>query len=397
MPADFAAYQQVAKEVWTPDALQSQLVSETPTLAALGATDEYNVGAVAKTPVYLQRGTGVRMIGDNEDSTATAGKAGVDKASWNYKHFTAQVKVYHTADVATANKKVAVVSAVQTEMEDGIDQVAEAATRQLWDAGTGYFSGVASGTQSSVNTINLDARGIEWLNMGIIRVGHVVDIGTTSNGQAIAQARTITAVGASSITISGATVTVTGGTHFIAFENSVDGSGNSRELTAFEQICGSGALGGLTHPRWVGANLDISTTSVLLSHVGSAQTKIQRGGGKRGDLLIGGPEQRDNLYQQLQIAERFTGDNGVKYGEVEGTAFGSLGTYVVDARAPLRKLFVLTGKDLFFVGAQTKPQWMNPDQPLTYLGKASVEGTLVYDINLVTTRRNAQAGFNALT
>lgn len=395
MPADFAAYVNVAKEVWTPDALQSQLVSETPTLGALGATDEYNVGAVAKTPVYLNRGTGVRMIGDNEDATATAGSAGTNKAQWNYKHFTAQVKVLHTADVATANKKIAVVNAVQQEMEDGVGQLSEAVTRQLWDNGTGFVSGVVSA--GPVNTLTLDARGIEWLNMGLIRVGHQIDIGIVSNGQSIAAGRNITAVGATSITFDGAAVTVVAGTHFIAFANSVDTSGVSREITSFEQICGGGALGGLTHVRWVGANLDTTTTSILLANISSAQTKIQRGGAKRGDLLLGGPEQRDALYQQLQIQERFTGDKSVTYGEVEGLGLGSLGTYVMDARAPLRKLFVLTGKELFFVGAQTKPAWMNPDQPLTYLGKASVEGTLVYDINLATTRRNGQAGFNALT
>lgn len=399
MPADFAAYVNVAREVWTPDALMSQLIEETPTLGALGVTDKYNVGALAKTPVKTGHGAGFRAVGDNEDASNPATSAGIKQAQWNYKHFGVDVKVLHQADVATSNQKVAVVSAVTSEVEDATQQMAQQIERMLFSPGDGFISGVTTGNST---TVTLDTvRGPIAIANGWLYEGAVIDVGTVGASDVISGAgtpRTITSISGNTVVVSGAALNVTGGTHFVSWAGSVIGATN-REMTSLPQIIDQTAILGTVNPatvsKWKGSFADSTVTSLLLANVTNSRTKIRRSSGETPDLFICGPEQAEALYNQLQLQVRFDQDK-VDFGAVKGVSF--MGQALVeDPRCPVSQFYALTSKYIFFVGAQAKPSWLNPREPLVWLGGWSLQGKLVYDINLATSKRNAQGGYLTLT
>lgn len=137
------------------------------------------------------------------------------------------------------------VDALESEMEIQNDAMRDV-NRQLHGTSNGVMA--TCGTTSSSTTVQLLASNTNATKMRHFYVGRYVDIGTVADPDAVAGSRQITAVDTANltITISGAAVSTTSGTHFVFNANSGGASDNSgaqddgqSELTGLQTIAGS--------------------------------------------------------------------------------------------------------------------------------------------------------------
>lgn len=152
------------------------------------------------------------------------------------------------------------VNALDSEMSIKNDAIRDV-NRQLYGTSNGVMA--TCGTTAASTTVQLLAASTSAAQMRHFYVGRRVDIGTVASPQTIAADRQITAVDATNktITISGAAVSTTSGTHFVFNSNSGGASDNSgtqddgqSEMTGLQTIMSTTAvlhtLNPSTEPIW---------------------------------------------------------------------------------------------------------------------------------------------------
>lgn len=174
------------------------------------------------------------------------------------------------------------VDALESEMNIQNDAMRDV-NRQIHGTSNGKMA--TCGTTSSSTTVQL-ATTTTATQMRHLYVGRYVDIGTVADPDAVAGSRQITAVNTSSktITISGAAVSTTSGTHFIFNANSGGASDNSgaqddgqSEMTGLQTIVDDTAV---LH------TLDPSTTTIWKAQVDDNSGTLRPFSETKLDLMI---------------------------------------------------------------------------------------------------------------
>src|SRR5690606_6888949 len=122
-----------------------------------------------------------------------------------------------------------------------------------------------------------------------LEIGMVVDIGTVAAPTTVASARTITAVNTStpSITISGASVSTTSGTHFV-FRSGAGGVGVETHGLQ-EIVASSGTLFNIdpaSHPEWVSYVKDANSGPINDTLLEETMDEIDLASGEEIDLWL---------------------------------------------------------------------------------------------------------------
>jgi hypothetical protein len=238
-----------------------------------------------------------------------------------------------------------------------------------------------------------------------------VDIGTTANEIAVADAVTVVSVSESISApsfVASASVTETAN-DFVSIANARTGT-TSFETNGLRTIAGSttSAVGGLDPDTageefWKPAAVDTTTTLVSLDLLLTLQRSVFQKTGSFPTFITTSPKQAANLYAQFQNQVRFGGDKETAAGAAHSFTWNGL-TIEVDPDIPDRELYMLNLADFFIVtdGQFGKPTWMSDIEGSGgrfrwVQGNTKVTDAVVYPNNLAIKRRNGLAAAIGLT
>lgn len=344
------------------------------------------VGLRAYLPVHVKRSTG---IGSRAElgTLPTAGAQGYTRQVVPLRFHYGRIQVSGPIIKAMAKDRGAFVQAVKSET-DGIKQdLMRDVNRQIWGQSNGVIA--TCGTTNTSNTVQLAATTTATeLRQAYADGGMIVDIGTVASPTAVASARTVTAVDLANktITIDGATVSTTNGTHFIFRSGNggaSDGSGNpggqdgQHELTGLRTIVfDSGTLYGInpsTYPVWkaqrytnpAGAGTNRNVAENL---VNTAIQDTEIAGGSDIDLLVSSAgvsravaALMTSMRRNIDNVELKAGYSGIRWSIAgEGGANKKPTALVWDRDCPENRLFGLSTENLVeFIGSDW--DWMDDD------------------------------------
>jgi len=338
MPATMTTVSALLKELYE-GSLRLQLNDEMTMLKRVqrtseGVTSEVG-GRYVTFPIHTGRNQGIGARNENE-TLPTSGNQSTLAARVSLKYLYGSVRLTgQTFELAKTNQQ-AFMSAVDLELQGLKRDLAVDLNRQVYSDGTGQ---VALITATNAATVTPTIKFNTWLQSGM-----VVDVfdptGVTSRGTA----RTVTAISATTVTLSGANMSVTANDIIVR-----TGSVN-REITGLASIVkSSGALYNVTDSVWT-ANVDSNSgvnralsEGLMINMVDTIRT---RGGSVSAIFTNLGVRRAyfNLLSQQRRITntQEFTGGfKGLAFTTDQGDV-----PVVVDTLAPPNTLYFLHEKDI---------------------------------------------------
>ena len=302
------------------------------------------------------------------------------------------------------------VDALESEMGIKNDSMRDI-NRQLYGTSNGVMA--TCGTTTTSTTITLAAT-TTAAQMRHFYVGRSVDIGTVATPTTVATNRQITAVDTvnKTITISGATVSTTSGTHFIFNYNSGGASNNSgaqddgqSECTGLQTIVSNTAtLHTLTvaaQPIWKAKVYSNSGTNRPLSDtaIDYALLDITSDAGESPDMMVSnlgvyvaGKQVMSAYLRNLDTLEMKGGFTGIKWSTpgISGTGARDVAWYC-DFDAPANQLYLLNSAKLVSHQIAEGWQWMDDDGAILSRvpDQLAFEATLYTSLELACVQRNA--------
>lgn len=324
-PADIAAVQDVLKEVWVTDTLESQLYEDTIILDWVEDITDYtdSDGLKASVPLRTGRTAGIsaRAVGQ---ALGVAGHQVVDKASYNYTNQYLQVKINGPVVARMKTNRQSCVREIDFEVKNGLADLKRDWVRQLYGDGSAVIAGSLPGGASST-TVLLGADNYYAIERGFLHVGMPVDIGTAANPTLDTGGNVITDIvdspTAPAIVVTSATAT-TAGSGVSRYGNRTSGS-VSNELNGFANLFDDDTTLGDINPasaaHWKGVKVGNSGTPRPLS-IDLAMTLIRRlrQKGSYPDTAVCDLYQEQQYYNLLQPQVRFAGEGALKAGNTDG-------------------------------------------------------------------------------
>ncbi len=349
--ADILAVETILKEVWVSDTLESQLYEDTWLLDQIEDVTEYtdSNGLKAAVPLRTGRtgGIGARGIGQK---LPAADHQRVGKASYVYTNQYLTIKVEGPVVARMKSNRTSVVREIDFEIKNGIEDLQQDWSRQLYGDGTAAITlaGLPGGVSST--TVLLGAANYFAIERGLLYQGQSVDIGTVANptldtgGNRIASV--VDSKTAPAIVLENATAT-TAGSHVSLYgnrtanvSNELNGFGNM-----FSETATLGELNPATNPFWKGVNEANAGTPRALS-VDLLMTLIRRlrQKGKYPDKAVSDLVQEQKYYQLLQGQVRFAGDGNLAAGDSQGLGIARIKSgFMGDADCPPGVVFMWHG------------------------------------------------------
>lgn len=405
--ATWAAYNDAMKDVWTDDALVSQLLEENDGVGSflkkIEMTDKHTIGNEARVPLKRARNGGFSVTGTSGSSALNAaGNVNVDRAVYGLVFNYQRVKIEHAAIVTTGTKPQAVASVIDTEMTGAVEEARRQITRQVFGDQTALIA--KCGTTNSSSTVVLDvSEGYAALLRQYLHPTLTVDIGTTSSEDSIVAGTTISAVAESdsapTITI-GSSVSTTS-SNYVSIANARSGS-TSLEMNGLQNIIGTGTLGGVTGGNdWQAAGVDSSTTDLTLDSLLALQEKVQMKTGAFDLDVLMSFKQKRRFYELFQNQVRFTSGDAVAAGSTDAIKWNGM-NIAAFVDVPDSCVFFVKMEDLLLVTAGKGAHWIGEavgdGQRLTHAdGTTAFNGMFAYPLNLAARRRNRSAKLDALT
>lgn len=226
--------------------LREQLNHTTFLLSQIESNTDDIVGKHAVVPIHTSRTSGVGARAEG-GTLPTAGNQGYNDVRVPLRRNYGRIQISGPTIQAMSSDRGAFVRAVESETQGAVTDLKRDVNRQVHGTSNGVIA--TAGTTTTSNTLQLlaSATSRTQLRQAWNQGGMVIDIGTVANPTAVASARTVTAVDYdnATLTISGAAVSTTSGTHFIfrhgnggASDNSGNpgGQDGQYELTGLQSI-----------------------------------------------------------------------------------------------------------------------------------------------------------------
>lgn len=364
--ADIAAVQDVLKEVFVSDTLESQLYEDTVILDKVEDVTEYtdSNGLKAVVPLRTGRTAGIsaRAIGEE---LGVADHQKVGRAEYEYTHQYLQIKVEGPVVARMKTDRASVVREIDLEINSGIEDLKRDWVRQLYGDGSGVIAASLPGNASS-QTIPLGADNFYVLERGWLHEGMNVDIGTAANPTLDTGGNKITAIddteAAPTITLENATA-VTAGSGVSRYGNR-NADGDQRELNGVGNLFSDSAVVGNLDPAtktWWKAIVEENggTPRALSTSLLTTTIRKLRQKGRYPDNALCDLEQEEAYYHLLQPQVRFAGDAKLAAGDTTGLVLGKIKSGLVgDPDCPPGKVFIWHGKALQMYSAG-KVAWQN--------------------------------------
>lgn len=324
-PANIAAVQDILKEVFPSDQIESQLYEDLVLLDAIEAdVTEYtdSAGLRAVVPIKTGRTAGISARGIGQ-ALGVPGHQRVQRAAYDYKHLYLQVQVYGPVVARMKTDRQACAREIEFEVSNGIKDFQKDYVRQFQGAGDGAITVAALPGGVSSSTILLGAANYPVIERGWLYPGMAIDVGTVANpvldtGGNVIQS-VVDSVSAPAVVVANATAT-TAGSHISRYGNrDATGGGTSYEINGFGNIVSDTAvLGGLnpaTEPRWKAVREHNSGTPRALSVdlMLTTSRKIRQQGGMV-DFVYGDLVQEQRYYNLVNPQVRYAGDKNLNSG-----------------------------------------------------------------------------------
>lgn len=329
-PADIAAVQDVLKEVWLSDALESQLYEDTLVLDWVEDVTEYtdSDGLKASVPLRTGRTAGISARGVGQQ-LGVANRQKVGKASYNYTNQYLQVKVNGPVVARMSTNRQACVREIDLEVKNGIEDLRRDWVRQVYGDGSAVIAANLPGNASST-TIPLGAANYYVIERGFLYEDMPVDIGTAANPTLDTGGNVIVDITdsptAPAIIVQNATA-VTAGSGVSRYGNR--GANTSYELNGFGNMFSETAVLGTLNPAtadfWKAIRVHNSGVQRPLS-IDLLMTTIRRmrQKGKYPTRAVCDLFQEQQYYNLLQPQVQFAGDSKLHAGDTEGLTLGKL-------------------------------------------------------------------------
>lgn len=319
--------------------------------------------------------------------------------------------------MATGNPG-AFVNALENEMGGIKRDSMRDINRQLFGTSNGVMA--TCGTTTTSNTITLASTTSES-QMYHFYEGRRIDVGTVASPQTVVTNRKITAVDidAKTITVDGATLSTTSGTHFIFNYNSGGASDNSgtqddgqSECTGLQTILSTSAvlhtLNPSTVPIWKanvfansGTNRPISDTLI-----DSALLKITARSGETPDMMVSnigafvaGKGVLSAYQRNIDVVEMKGGFSGIRWTTpgVSGSGAKDI-TWSCDFDAPANRLELINSSKIVCHQIAEGWEWMDEDGAVLSRvpDQLAYEGVLYTSLELGCVQRNAHGSIQDL-
>lgn len=404
MAATVATMNDALMRVYHKEQLVKQFYAEDPLLDRIRSQTRHEVGETCRVVLQTSRNGGTSFVPDaGSDNLTPAGSQGLNKAEYNYTNGYQQVSFQETVLAKTASNAQSVAQALSVEVDGAVSDLRKQLTRCLFLNGDALIA--TCGTTSGSTTVNLAAAsGHTALERGWIFPGSVIDIGTTTDEDVIADGVTVTSVSDSAttpqITISGSAVT-TSASHFVSLANARQGT-TSYEPNGLRNIVStSTTLGGLAASApWVAAAQDTTTTTLTISKLLDSQRAVRQRTGNQPSFLLTGLLQEQRLYEVLQQQVRYISEKDLGTGSVSKPTWNG-SEIMAHQDCPDTDLYFGRMENLFIV-ASKEPHWQNEytgtPKILEWIPNSTRFGAvLMYHFNVATDFRQAFSKFNALT
>lgn len=330
-PADIAAVQDILKEVWVSDTLETQFRDDTVVLDWIEDVTEYtdSNGLYASVPLRTGRSAGqsARVAGEK---LGTADHQRVGKAKYEYVNQYLQIRVEGPVVARMQTNREAVVREVDLEVNSGLDDLRRDWVRQLYNDGSACIGGALPGNASST-IIPLGAANFTQIERGFLYEGMNIDIGTAANPVLDTGGNKIIAIddtpGAPTITLANATA-VTAGSKISRYGNR-NADLVQRELNGLENIISNTATLGTLNPStktyWKSVvNANGGTPRALSVDLLMTLIRQLRQKGKYPDFALCDLIQEQKYYALLQPQVRFAGDASLAAGDSTGLVLGKI-------------------------------------------------------------------------
>jgi hypothetical protein len=407
---------QVEKEVWTSQRLQKQFEDRNVPIGKIAAMRGVMIGRQAQTPVLAGRSGAFTSVGAQGGNLNPAQNQPVAQALWTLVYNWFQIAL-DTSALAQASGQSAqsVVGAKDLEIEGAIENTKHQMSRMVMTNGDGIVG--AFDTTASANVLKMvnaagegAAYGYSALVRGWLFSNLPIDIGTTADRDALGS-RNITAVdwsnpAAPTVTIDGAALATTAGTHFAYIPNPNSTTAPNPELNGLRQIIGSGALGGLNPATagqdwWRAAFRDTSTTTFSLDLPLNLQRYVLQNSNEPGTAVWTGYRQQANFYALLRAMVQYPSEMNLSSGNVNRPTWNGM---TVDAFADCldSDWYQLTLPDLVRIkSAIDSPTWASDlegagGSTRWQQGTTRFVDGVVYPMQLGCQRRNTHAAATAL-
>lgn len=398
----------ILKEVWPPGRLARQFYDGTPWIDDLYKTSEYtdDLGKQANVPMQTGLGGGDTVLSSAGGVLNPVDSEPTKKAVFNLAYDWRQISIeFGALNQANANKMAAAVEAKSLEVESKVLACNMSLQRQFLSDGSALIQ--KCGVTTAANVVVLDTvDGSNVIQRNFLRKGQTIDGGSTANETLRFADRQITAVNKAtpSITINGAVVT-TAATDFISIANARAGA-VSNESMGLLGIAGSpalvvGTLDPATETYWQPASVDSTSTVMTTDVVLDLQASVQQETGQSPSDVLTSFKQIKNLYKQLQVQERYTGDL-VKAGSYMALDWAGM---KIRAYQPVldRLWFFYNPADLLLAhGKYSGPTWASSvqgaNQGMLYAqGTTAFGDALVCAVGLACRQRRTSGAATALT
>lgn len=393
------------------------LNQETWLLAQLEVNKDDIQGRIARHSIHTGRsgGIGARVEGATLPTADQQRHATVPvPVRWN----TARIQLTVQLMAMATGEPGSFVNALESEMSIKND-VRRDMNRQVFGTSNGVIA--TCGTTTTSNTVQLLAA-TTAAQMRHFYVGRYVDIGTVASPTTVASARQITAVDATNktITVSGATLSTTSGTHFVFNSGSGGASDNSgsvndgqAEMTGLQTIMSTSAvlhtLNPSSQPIWKaqvysnsGTNRPLSETqidlAILNNQIESGETVnalVSNAG-----VFIAGKAILSAYQRNMDTMEFKGGFKGIKWSTpgISGIAGEELG-WVADFDCPANTLYGINTNKLIAHQIGDGWNWMDDDGAILSRVQNSLayEAVLYTSLELACVQRNAHFAITDLT
>lgn len=258
--------------------VREQLNNTTFLLSQIESNTDDIVGRHAVAPIHISRTSGVGARAES-GTLPSAGSQGYSDVRIPLRRNYGRIQITGPIIQAMSQDRGAFLRAVDSEMNGVMRDLKRDVNRQVHGTSNGVIA--TCGTTSSSTTLQLASTTTRTqMRQAYNQGGMIVDIGTVADPDSVASARTVTAVDYDNltITISGAAVSTTDGTHFIFRTGSGGASDNSGnpggadgqyELTGLQSLVDDTAdiqtIDTSATPVWVSGVYDNSGTNRSLS------------------------------------------------------------------------------------------------------------------------------------
>lgn len=240
------------KEFYLPT-VREQLNNTNKFLMQIERTSRNVEGRRVVLSLHVTRNSGIGARAEN-GTLPTAGNQGYAEERQTLRYNYGRIQISGPTIRAMKSDKGSFIRAVSSETQGVTRDLKRDVNRQAWGTSDGVIATCGTTTTSN-DVVLLTPTAVELRQL---EVGMVIDIGTVAAPTTVASARTITAVDTvnGDITISGATVSTTSGTHFIfrSGNGGIDSGVGQKEITGLRTIVDStGTLFNVnpsTYPVW---------------------------------------------------------------------------------------------------------------------------------------------------